>query len=77
MGMDQAAPGIFDLELVIAEVLGNGVLQLPENRNGLHQAGGAHRMPTRLKTNRRIDRQSALKGRMALVNETTAFSVFA
>ncbi len=44
MAVDQTALGVFDLELVVSQMLPDRALQLPEREHGLHQACGPDRM---------------------------------
>src|SRR2546428_421302 len=75
--MDEPASSVLHLEFVIAEMLAHRVLQLPEESNSLHEAGGADRVTTRKQPAGRVDRQFPVKSRVALVNEASAISVFA
>src|SRR5882762_7801337 len=44
VAVDQTALGVFDLELVVSQMLPDRALQLPEREHGLHQTGGADRV---------------------------------
>src|SRR5262245_11944018 len=67
MAMDQSALGVFDLELVIPQVLPERTLQLPEREYGLHEARGPDGMATGQQATGWIDGKTALFGQFKSV----------
>src|ERR1700741_2595148 len=88
MAVDQTALGVFDLELVVSQMLPERTLQLPEREHGLHQARGPNRVAAGQQATGWIDGKGALFGQFKSVvdpgheretafDEAATFAIFA
>ena len=75
--MNQSSPGILHLEFVIAEVLPDAVLELPEDGYRLHETRSSDRMTTSEQAARRIYRQFPSQVGITLLYEATSLAVLA